>query len=531
MQGGVWWRVVVIGTVVVASLVLLAPTLPGVGPLVPEWWERVLGVRGVRLGLDLRGGSYLLFTVELEKAVEMSLDRKRDEVRDVLRGAQVGAVDVAREGDGLRVTVGTPQRKIEVERILRERFPGFELSSGGADPEKTLVLRLDRDEVQQLQEYALDQSLETIRNRIDQFGVAEPVIQRQGTREILVQLPGIQEPDRAKALIGRTAVLEFRLVSPQNRVFDPNSPPAGTVVLPGLASDDTGRSTPTQYLVEEAVALTGSAIEDARVQLFDQLEGPLVELRLDPEGARHFDALTGANVGRQLAIVLDGFVHSAPVIRERIPGGVASITGNFTIKEARDLAIVLRAGALPAPVTLIEERTVGPSLGRDSIRQGIISFVVGGATVALFMVFYYRLAGVLAIVALTLNVLYLLAALSGFGATLTLPGIAGIVLTLGMAVDANVLIAERIREEVRAGKTPRAAIEAGYQRAWSSILDSNLTTFLSGLILFQFGSGPVRGFAVTLCIGIVTSVFTAVFGTRTVYDYLLGTRRLVRVSV
>ncbi len=531
MQRAVWWRVLVIGALVVVSLVLLAPSLPGIGPLVPEWWERVLGVRGVRLGLDLRGGSYLLFTVELEKAVEISLDKKRDEVRGVLREAQVGAVDVSREGDGLRVTVGNPARKTEVERILGERFPSFDVSSGGADAEKTLTLRLDQDEIQQLQEYALDQSLETIRNRIDQFAVAEPVIQRQGSREILVQLPGIQEPERAKALIGKTAVLEFRLVSPQNRAFDADKPPAGTEVLPGLTTDDAGRSQPTQYLVEATAELTGDVIEDARVQLFDQLEGPFVELRLDDDGAQRFDTLTAANVGRQLAIILDGFVHSAPVIRERIPGGVASITGNFTIKDARDLAIVLRAGALPAPVTLVEERTVGPSLGRDSIRQGMTSFVIGGTVVALFMIFYYRLAGVLAVSALVLNVVYLLAALSGFGATLTLPGIAGIVLTLGMAVDANVLVNERIREELRAGKTPRAAIEAGYDRAWSAIFDSNLTTFLSGLVLFQFGSGPVRGFAVTLCIGIVTSVFTAVFGTRTVYEYLLGGRRFVRVSV
>jgi preprotein translocase subunit SecD len=532
MRSAVWWRASLMAVLVVISGAMLAPSMPTVGAMMPSWWETLLGARGVRLGLDLRGGSYLLFTVDLERAQEMALDRRAEEIRRALSEAQIGAVAVARDGDALRVTVGNPNRKAEAESILGERFRALLLSSGGTDVDKTITARVDPGEARQLEEYAIDQSLETIRSRIDQFGVAEPIVQRQGSREILVQLPGIQEPERAKALIGKTAVLEFRLVHAQNGTFSPDAPPAGAEVLPGLDADaTTGRVTRTQYLVEDRVELSGDSVADARMQLFDQLDGPFVELSFDQDGARRFDELTAANVGRQLAIILDDVVHSAPVIRERIPGGVASITGNFELKEARDLAIVLRAGALPAPVTLIEERTVGPSLGSDSIRQGIQSFVVGGAVVAVFMIVYYRGAGFLAVSALVLNVVYLLGALAGFGATLTLPGIAGIVLTLGMAVDANVLINERIREELRLGKTPRAAIEAGYDRAWSAILDSNLTTFLSGLILFQFGAGPVRGFAVTLCIGIVTSMFTAVFGTRTVYEYLLTARRLRRVSV
>jgi preprotein translocase subunit SecD len=532
MSRGVLYRVGLIAALVLASLVALAPSLPVVGPAVPPWWEQTFGTRGVRLGLDLQGGSHLLFSVELERAVELDLERQAEGLRRALREANVGAVAVAREGDVVRLTVPNPERRGDVERVVREQFPGLVVEAGGPAADRTLYARLYPREIQDLHEYALDQSLETIRNRIDEFGVAEPIVQRQGSREILVQLPGIQEPQRAKALIGRTAVLEFRLVSPQNPAFDPNSPPPGTVVLPGLDTDaTTGTARRISYLVESKVELSGEAVKDARVQLFDQLEGPFVELTLSSEGARRFDQLTSANVGRQLAIVLDGTVYSAPEIRERIPGGVARITGNFTVKEARDLAIVLRAGALPAPVTLIEERTVGPTLGRDSIRQGITSFIVGGAAVAIFIIVYYRLAGVIAVCALVLNVVYLLGALAGLGATLTLPGIAGIVLTLGMAVDANVLINERIREEIRVGKTARAAIDAGYERAWSAIFDSNLTTFLSGLILFQFGTGPVRGFAVTLCIGILTSVFTAVFGTRTVYEQLLSGRRLERVSV
>lgn len=522
-----------IAALALASLVALAPSLPVVGSEVPPWWEETFGTRGIRLGLDLQGGSHLLFTVELERAVELDLERRAEELRRVLREANVGAVAITREGDAIRLTVPNPERRGDVERIVREQFPGLVVEAGGAEADKTLYAKLHPREVQQIQEYALDQSLETIRNRIDEFGVAEPIVQRQGSRDILVQLPGIQEPQRAKALIGRTAVLEFRLVSPQNPGFNfDNPPPAGTVVFPGLDTDSaTGTPRRIKYLVESKVELSGDAVEDARVQLFDQLEGPFVELTLNSDAARRFDQLTAANVGRYLAIVLDGTVYSAPVIKERIQGGVASITGNFNVKEARDLAIVLRAGALPAPVTLIEERTVGPTLGRDSIRQGITSFVVGGAAVAVFVIVYYRLAGVIAVCALLLNVVYLLGALAGLGATLTLPGIAGIVLTLGMAVDANVLINERIREEIRIGKTARAAIDAGYERAWSAIFDSNLTTFLSGLILFQFGTGPVRGFAVTLCIGILTSVFTAVFGTRTVYEQLLSGRRLERVSV
>jgi preprotein translocase subunit SecD len=277
--------------------------------------------------------------------------------------------------------------------------------------------------------------------------------------------------------------------------------------------------------------MSGSAVADARVRPGTQLEGPYVELILSDRGAREFEEITSENVGRKLAIVLDGKVFSAPVIREKIAGGRASITGSFDIKEARDLAIVLRAGALPAPIKIAEERTVGPSLGRDSIRQGIVSLLVGGVLVVVFMVFYYRGAGVLADAALVLNVLFMMAILAAFGATVTLPGIAGIVLTLGMAVDANVLINERIREELRVGKTPRAALEAGYDRAWAAIRDSNITTLISGLILFQFGSGPVKGFAVTLCIGLVTTVFTAVFATRMYYDWRLSRRQLLTISV
>jgi preprotein translocase subunit SecD len=303
-------------------------------------------------------------------------------------------------------------------------------------------------------------------------------------------------------------------------------------VLSGqLARKDGIVAEQQSYVLESRALMTGEYIQDARVRPAEQLQGASVELILNQTGARLFEQITAANVKRRLAIVLDNRVYSAPVIQERIGGGRASITGNFDLKEARDLAIVLRAGALPAPVEIVEERTVGPSLGKDSIREGVMSFIVGGLLVIVFMIAYYRQAGLLAVVAVALNVLYLLAVLAGFQAVLTLPGIAGMVLTVGMAVDANVLINERIREELRAGRAVRSAIEAGYKNALPAILDSNVTTFLSGVILFQFGTGPIKGFAVTLCVGILTTVITAVYLTRIYYDYRVTSRKFERISI
>jgi preprotein translocase subunit SecD len=386
-----------------------------------------------------------------------------------------------------------------------------------------------------LRDYAVDQSLETIRNRIDQFGVSEPVIQREGQTSILVQLPGIQDPQRAKEIIGKTALLEFKLVDEAANVDQAvrSGPPPGDQILYGYGGKGEGGAAGEKvpYVLESRTLMTGEYIADARVRPSQQLQGPYVELILNSSGARLFEQITAANVKRRLAIVLDNRVYSAPVIQERISGGRASITGSFDIKEARDLAIILRAGALPAPVEIIEERSVGPSLGSDSIRQGVISFAVGITLVITFMIVYYKGAGVLADIALIFHILFLLAILAAFKAVLTLPGIAGIVLIAGMAVDANVLINERIREELRAGRAPRSAVEAGYQHALPAIIDTNVTTFLSGVILFQFGTGPIKGFAVTLCVGILTTVVTAVYMTRIYYDYRMATRKLTRLSI
>jgi len=372
---------------------------------------------------------------------------------------------------------------------------------------------------------AVEQALQVLRNRIDQFGVAEPTIQAQGDDEIVVQLPGVQDPQRAKDLIGRTALLEFHLVAQGPEAGTPERPGSGVQVLNGVAEGGGRR----RYLVEKRLVMGGDVITDASVRR--DIDGYYVNFVLDGRGTSLFGDATARNVGRDLAIVLDGQVQSAPSIKEPITGGRGQISGRFTVEEAQDLANVLRNGALPAPLQLREERTVGPSLGRDSIRQGRLSFIVGGAMILAFMAIYYRGGGLIADLAVAMNVLLLLALFAAFGFTLTLPGIAGIVLTIGMAVDANVLILERVREELREGKGARAAVDAGYERAWSAILDSNVTTFASGLILFQFGSGPVRGFAVTLCLGIMTTLLTAVWGTRLVYDWLATMRRTDTVSV
>jgi len=523
----------VLGLTVVA-IVFLVPTLTG-GPL---FGLSFLPKNKISLGLDLQGGTHLVMAVEVEKAIENSANQTIEELRRELRKDGVRPKKIERL-DGSRIQVVVPaDGREKLNQTLEEHFPNLQtVASRADDGDFVTELTVNPRDVQHMRENAVDQSLETIRNRIDQFGVAEPVIQRQGDRDILIQLPGITDPQRAKDLIGRTAVLEFKLVRQgggAEQYADGTKPlPAGTEVLYEVEKDQVGsrRKKGKPILVESPTLMTGDVLTDARVQTGQYGNQYVVGVTLDSRGARIFEDLTGANVGRQLAIILDNNVYSAPVIKTKIPGGQAIIEGNFDINEAKDLAIVLRAGALPAPVTVAEERTVGPTLGQDSIRRGLTSFAVGGSLVVIFMLVYYKFAGFLADLALVLNVLYLLAGLAAFDATLTLPGIAGIVLTIGMAVDANVLINERIREELRLGKSARAAIDAGYERALPSILDTHVTTFLSGIILFQFGSGPVRGFAITLCIGLVSSVFTAFVVTRTIYDYLLTRWRLQTVSI
>ncbi|HXV80743.1 MAG TPA: protein translocase subunit SecD [Candidatus Binatia bacterium] len=532
MRRGVTVRLAVFLVATLASLVYLAPTFIR-NP--PSWWSNFLPTDQIHLGLDLQGGSHLVLEVKVDKAIENNLDRVKGDLTNVLRERGISGVSVERV-DSERLQVKVPAASVERMRgLLKNEFASLTMVStqtGGGTTE--FVLTLSNEEMRSLRDYAVDQSLETIRNRVDQFGVSEPIIQRQGQQDILIQLPGIQDPERAKEIIGKTALLEFKLVDDTANVEEAlkNGPPPGRQILYGYAGKgEGGIGEKIAYVLEPRTLMTGEYIVDARVRPSSQLQGPYVELILNSTGARLFEQITGANVKRRLAIVLDNRVYSAPVIQERIGGGRASITGSFDIKEARDLAIVLRAGALPAPVEIVEERTVGPSLGQDSIRQGVTSFIVGGALVVVFMIAYYKGAGLVAVLAVIFNIFYMLAILAGFQAVLTLPGIAGIVLTVGMAVDANVLINERIREELRAGRAVRSAIEAGYQNALPAILDSNVTTFLSGVILFQFGTGPIKGFAVTLCVGILTTVITAVYLTRTYYDSRMSARKLQRLSI
>jgi len=379
---------------------------------------------------------------------------------------------------------------------------------------------------------AVDQAVETITNRIDQFGVAEPDIRPQGRDRILVQLPGIKDPKRAVDIIGKTALLEFKLVDEDNSLEEAlkGTIPPGDEILYQIKGEP-GSQKKIPFLLKKRAVLTGEYLTDARVRIDSQYSEPYVSISFDSRGARLFEQITGANIKKRLAIVLDSAVNSAPVIQDKISGGRAQITGRFTMEEARDLAIVLRAGALPAPVKIIEERTVGPSLGKDSIDNGLKSMITGGLIVILFMVFYYRFAGILADVALFLNIIFIAAGLAFFGATLTLPGIAGIILIIGMAIDANVLIFERVREELRLGKTPRAAVDGGYSKALVTILDANITTLIAALVLFQFGTGPVKGFAVTLSMGIIASLFTALFVTRVIFDYLIIERGMKKISI
>ena len=536
MRRGVAVRFALFTIATLVSLVYLAPTF--FAGRLPDWWGNFLPTDRIHLGLDLQGGSHLILEVKVDKAIENNIERVRGDLTNILRERGISGVSVDRV-QGTQIQLKVPAASVDrVQGVLKGDFPSLavlntQTSSGTTE----IFVSLNKDELRSLRDNAVDQSLETIRNRIDQFGVSEPVIQREGQTDILVQLPGIQDPQRAKEIIGKTALLEFKLVDDAVNVEEAlrNGPPPGREILYGRGGKGEegvgGGEKGTPYVLESRTLMTGEYIADARVRPSQQLQGPYVELVLNSSGARLFEQITAANVKRRLAIVLDNRVYSAPVIQERIGGGRASITGSFDIKEAKDLAIILRAGALPAPVEIIEERSVGPSLGSDSIRQGVVSFVVGISLVIVFMIIYYKGAGVLADVALIFHILFLLAILAAFKAVLTLPGIAGIVLIAGMAVDANVLINERIREELRAGRAPRSAVEAGYEHALPAIIDTNVTTFLSGLILFQFGTGPIKGFAVTLCIGILTTVVTAVYMTRIYYDYRMGVRRLTRISI
>lgn len=511
---------------VAAAIIYVIPTIN------PKLWP----YKRINLGLDLQGGMHLVLEVDTEKAVESTMERIVQDMRRLLRQEQArqSAIELV-ERIKISVKIEDKESIDKFETILDKEYKDLRMiSRSNQDGIFSAMMDLPDTESAHIKKLAVDQALETIRNRIDQFGVSEPDIRRQGEKRILIQLPGIKDTERAKELIGKTALLEFKLLDETHSVEDAlkGDVPVGSEILYQTVEDTkTQRTTKTPFLIKKQTLLTGAYLTEARVEIDSQYNEPYVSITFDKKGARLFERITEENVKKRLAIVLDQNVYSAPVIQEKIGGGQARITGSFTMDEARDLAIVLRAGALPAPVNIIEERTVGPSLGSDSIRKGIVSGFVGGLLVILFMGIYYSLSGVIADVALIINILMIAAGLAGFQATLTLPGIAGIVLTIGMAVDANVLIFERIREELRLGKTPKASVDAGFDRATLTILDSNITTLIAALVLFQFGTGPVKGFAVTLSIGVLTSMFTALIMTRSIFEYLLINRKMKRLSI
>ena len=511
---GLRWRLAISVSVFLLCLVYALPSLPGMGA-----FERVLPSSKINLGLDLKGGIHLTLGVDVAKAVSNSLALAGQDLR---RLAQDDKVAVLRPrvvgGDTLEFVLPRAEQEAKLKEILSKHFPQLDVDAPtrSENGQQRYVARFTPQETKRLETMALEQALKTIRNRIDQFGVAEPDIRKQEGNRIQVQLPGVSDPRRAVQVIGQTAHLEFHLVrddiDPEKGVL-----PAGTIALPQLEKEGGKEKAGRQIVVEKDAMLTGEDVVDAR-PAFDQMNQAYVMLNFNTRGARIFERVTGENVGRRMAIVLDGKVYSAPVIRERIGGGRASISGSFTTEEAQDLAIVLRAGSLPAPVSVLGERTVGPSLGQESIDSGVRAALVGGILVLFFMAVYYGMSGLIADGMLCFTMIIILAGMGCFGATLTLPGIAGIVLTIGMAVDANVLIYERIREEIRAGMSPLAAVRAGFERATIAITDSNLTTLITAVILYQFGTGPVRGFAVTLSLGIIASMFTAIFVSRAVFE-------------
>lgn len=498
-------------------------------------WPGYLPSALINLGLDLRGGAHLLAEVRVEDVYKTRIDAMWPEVRDALRDLrdQVGAVRRAPSPDGvLRVTITNPEgmaAALDAVRALGSSVvtltgvgeSTIDVTAEGSD----IVVQLSEAEKQATDGRTMLQSLEIIRRRVDEVGTREPTIQRQGEDRILIQVPGIGSAAELKALIGTTAKLTFNHVVPGGRTTDAGANPGPrNVILPSI--DEQG----VYYIVEETPVVSGEELVDAQPS-FDQNGKPAVSFRFDTTGARKFGDYTAANIGVPFAIVLDNEVISAPVIQSHIPGGSGIITGSFSVEESTKLAVLLRAGALPAEMEFLEERTVGPELGADSVAAGKVAAMVAGLAVMVYMFASYGLFGLYANIALAINIALIFAALSTVGGTLTLPGIAGIVLTIGMAVDANVLVFERIREELRQNKNPGRAIELGYERALSAIIDANITTFITALVLFTVGAGPVRGFAITLGIGIITSVFTALFVTRVIVEIWYRWRKPATVQV
>jgi preprotein translocase subunit SecD len=491
-------------------------------------WLAALGMKPMYLGLDLRGGVHFLLQVDMKGAVTKALDSAAAGIRSTLRGEdQARTSGISREGQQIVVRFRQSDNRDRGQSIIETNFPDLVLRPEERGGEYLLIGAMRPEAEKRIQEFAIQQNLTTLRNRVNELGVAEPIVQQAGADRIVVQLPGVQNTADAKRILGRTATLEVRMVDEERN--DPASLQAAMQGQIPFGSELLYERDGQPIMLKRQVVLTGDRISDAQPGFDNQTGEPAVHITLDGTGARIFQQVTRENVGKRMAMVLvekgKGEVVTAPVIRQEIGGGRVQISGRMTTIEAREVALLLRAGALAAPMEIVEERTVGPSLGADNIRRGFRATWIGFAALSLFIIVYYSLFGIVSVIALAVNLMLLVALLSMLQATLTLPGIAAIALTLGMAIDANVLINERIREELRAGTTPQAAIQAGYQRAWATILDSNITTLIAGIALFMFGTGPVRGFAVVHCLGILTSMFSAVLVSRAIVNLVFGGRR------
>jgi preprotein translocase subunit SecD len=491
----------------------------------PQWLSS-LHALPMYLGLDLRGGVHFLLQVDMKGALTKRLDSISGDLRSLLRDKTIRHAGISREGERVVVRFRDSEARSKGRMVLEDNQSDLLLGDQGEGEDLKLVATLKPEAVKRIQEFAIRQNMTTLHNRINELGVAEPVIAQQGADRIVVQLPGVQDTAKAKDILGRTATLEIRMVEETAGALE--AAQAGQVPFGTELYVERGGM---PLLVKKQVVLTGDRLTDAQPGFDNQTHEPAVHLTLDSAGARIFKDITRDNVGKRMAIVLiekgKGEVVTAPVIRAEIGGGRVQISGRMSTMEANDTALLLRAGSLAAPMEIIEERTIGPSLGADNIKKGFLSTMWGFAAIATFMVAYYMLFGLVSVVALASNLLFLVALLSLLQATLTLPGIAAIALTLGMAIDANVLINERIREELRNGSTPQAAIHTGYERAFGTILDSNITTLIAGIALLIFGSGPVRGFAVVHCLGILTSLFSAVVVSRALINLIYGRRRKV----
>jgi SecD/SecF fusion protein len=537
MQIPTWSRVVTLLVVLAGILIALPNALP---ENIVNRLPKFLPHDQVSLGLDLQGGSYLLLEVELDQAMKDKVENLLADIRVGLRKAHIAYTDLSAQGDTVSVRVIDTGRFNDAQEILKNLNPlvsggvlsvgshAYDMTTPGSD---TVVMKMTDNYKASTSNEILNQSIEVVRRRIDALGTKEPSIERQGEDRILVQVPGLSDPSRLIALLGTTAKMTFQLVDETANVQEAQKGiiPIGDELL--MEDNPTKGGPPIPLVIEKRVMVSGDRLTDAQGTFNQSSGGAVVTFRFDSVGARQFGNTTKDNVNRRFAIVLDKKIIEAPVIREAILGGSGEISGNFTIQSANDLAVLLRAGALPAPLKPLEQRTVGAELGADSVTAGKYSSIGGLILVGIFMIMRYGLFGVFADVALTLNVVLLFAALTLFGATLTLPGIAGIVLTMGMAVDANVLIYERIREEQRNGRTIISSIDAGFRRAMATIIDANATHVIASIILFELGSGPVRGFAVTLLIGILTSFFTSVMVTRLQVVTWFQTMRPKRLAI